>query len=323
MPIDWNAMLIPKMNLIEIVIRGTIIYWFILLLLRVSRREAGSLGIGDLLVIVLIADAAQNGIGNYGSVTEGIVLVLTLVFWNHVVDWLGYRFKVMDHLLRPSPLLLIKDGKLLKYNMRRELISVDELMGQLRLQGLENAETVKRCYLEDDGHISVIKHDTSASEINKPPQHWAIDYCHAYGSNTTKPSFTLPCAYFSHTPKLPFYRIGIAPDRDVVFMGLFSSRAVWVDCAVRTVCFAFAKGAGCDHTEASPRPRWCIVDWPAGQRGRFALLTKPRGMAWLSCRPLALHSNHPSDPPSSSVVFQEHQSCLLFQSGLAYGRPAL
>ena len=171
MPIDWNAMLIPKMNLLEIVIRGTIIYWFILLLLRVSRREAGSLGIGDLLVIVLIADAAQNGMaGNYGSVTEGVVLVITLVFWNHAVDWLGYRFKVMDRLLRPSPLLLIKDGKLLKRNMRRELISVDELMGQLRLQGLENAQNVKRCYLEDDGHISVIKHDTSESKTSQPPR---------------------------------------------------------------------------------------------------------------------------------------------------------
>jgi len=171
MPIDWNAMLVPKMNLIEIVIRGTIIYWFILLLLRVSRREAGSLGIGDLLVIVLIADAAQNGMaGNYGSLTEGIVLVVTLVFWNHAVDWLSYRFKFMDHLLRPSPLLLVKDGKLLKHNMRRELISVDELMGQLRLQGLENAENVKRCYLEDDGHISVIKRDGADSDTSRHPR---------------------------------------------------------------------------------------------------------------------------------------------------------
>lgn len=169
--IDWNAMLIPKMNLLEIVIRGTVIYWFILVLLRVSRREAGSLGIGDLLVIVLIADAAQNGMaGNYGSVTEGIVLVLTLVFWNHAVDWLSYRFPMMDRLLRPSPLLLIQDGKMLKHNMRRELISVDELLGQLRLQGLENAENVKRCYLEDDGHISVIKREGSESETGRRPR---------------------------------------------------------------------------------------------------------------------------------------------------------
>lgn len=158
MEIDWNALLIPSVNLIEIFLRGSAVYLFLLLLLRVSRREAGSLGISDLLVIVLIADAAQNAMAStYKSITEGAVLVVTIVFWNHLLDWLSYRFNFVDRLLRPSPLLLIKDGQLQRQNMRRELISVDELMGQLRLHGLESAEKVRKCYLEDDGHISVIK----------------------------------------------------------------------------------------------------------------------------------------------------------------------
>ena len=158
MEIDWNALLIPSVNLIEIFLRGSAVYLFLLLLLRVSRREAGSLGISDLLVIVLIADAAQNAMAStYKSITEGAVLVVTIVFWNHLLDWLSYRFNFVDRLLRPSPLLLIKDGQLQRQNMRRELISVDELMGQLRLHGLEDAEKVRKCYLEDDGHISVIK----------------------------------------------------------------------------------------------------------------------------------------------------------------------
>mgnify|MGYP000975267658 CR=1 FL=1 len=59
--IDWRSVFVPSVGILEIIVRGTIIYLMLFVLLRVLRREAGSLGITDVLVIVLIADAAQNG----------------------------------------------------------------------------------------------------------------------------------------------------------------------------------------------------------------------------------------------------------------------
>ena len=158
--IDWRPIFIPSLNIVEICLRGTIVYLFLFFLLRILRREAGTIGISDLLVIVLIADAAQNALGSeYKSITEGIILVMTIVFWNYFIDWLSYRFSITRRLLRPAPLLLIKDGRVQRRIMRQEMITEEELVGQIRKQGVEKVEQVRKCYLEEDGRISVITND--------------------------------------------------------------------------------------------------------------------------------------------------------------------
>jgi uncharacterized membrane protein YcaP (DUF421 family) len=162
--IDWKSAFIPTIHLAEIFLRGTIVYLFILLVLRLLRREAGALSISDLLVVVLIADAAQNAMASeYRSITEGLVLVTTIAFWDYFLEWLGYRVPRINRLIRPAPLLLIKDGRLQRQHMKQEMITEEELMGQLREQGLETADDVKRCYLEGDGHVSIIKMESQNS----------------------------------------------------------------------------------------------------------------------------------------------------------------
>ena len=159
--IDWKSVFVPAVSPLEIVLRGTFVYLLLFFVLRVLRREAGALGISDLLVVVLIADAAQNAMASeYKSVTEGAVLVGTIVAWDYALDWLGYRFPALGRLLRPAPLPLIKDGRVLRQNLRKEMITTEELMGQLREQGVESVGEVKRCRLEGDGHVSVIKKDS-------------------------------------------------------------------------------------------------------------------------------------------------------------------
>jgi uncharacterized membrane protein YcaP (DUF421 family) len=82
--VDWGELFGLSMPLAEIVIRGSAMYWFLFLVFRfVVRRDVGAVGIGDLLVLVIVADAAQNAMaGEYKSVTDGIVLVSTLIGWN-------------------------------------------------------------------------------------------------------------------------------------------------------------------------------------------------------------------------------------------------
>ena len=163
--VDWRSVFVPTMSLAEIVLRGTFIYLLLFFVLRVLRREAGALGISDLLVVVLIADAAQNAMGSkYESVTVGAVRVGTIVAWDYFLDWLGFTFPSLGRLLRPAPLPLVKDGKMLRRNMRKEMITTEELMSLLREQGVGSLDEVRRCYLEGDGHISVIKNDAGGGD---------------------------------------------------------------------------------------------------------------------------------------------------------------
>src|SRR5690242_10067250 len=110
--IDWAQLFVPSGSLLEVVVRGTVLFLALFLLLRsVPRRQIGTIGVSDLLVIVLIADAAQNGLaGEYKSITEGVVLVGTILFWNWAIDWLDYRFPALQINGR-RPRLLVSEGR--------------------------------------------------------------------------------------------------------------------------------------------------------------------------------------------------------------------
>lgn len=155
--IDWNSMFVPKESIAEIVIRGTIMYIGMFALLRIFRRQSGSLGIADLLVIVVIADAAQNGMaGDSKSITEAMLLIFTIVLWDWAFDWFGFRSVFVHRILESAPLLLVSNGRILRLNLEKEMITEDELMSNLRQHGVEKVSEVDRFWLESDGHFSLI-----------------------------------------------------------------------------------------------------------------------------------------------------------------------
>jgi len=168
-PIDWAKMFVPDANPLEIFIRGSIIYLALFVLLRfVLRREAGALGLTDLLVIVLLADAAQNGMaGDYQSITDGLVLVCTLVFWSYLLAWLAYHSEFWRRVIQPPRVQLVKNGRMLWKNLEREKITEDELMGELRTHGIEHVSRVRAAYIESDGMISVINYRGDAEAPSK------------------------------------------------------------------------------------------------------------------------------------------------------------
>ncbi len=161
MEVDWGQVFAFETPWLEIILRGTAVYLGLFLLLRfVLKRQAGTVGITDLLVIVLIADAAQNAMADdYQSIPDGLLLVAVIIFWSHMLDWLGYRIPVLNRLVHPPPLPLIRDGRLLRQNMRRELISEEELLSQLREQGVLDIKEVKMACMEGDGRVSVVPAD--------------------------------------------------------------------------------------------------------------------------------------------------------------------
>jgi uncharacterized membrane protein YcaP (DUF421 family) len=159
MSLDWSEIFGLSVSPLELIIRGTAMYLFLFLLFRVViRRRVGAVGMADILVLVIIADAAQNGMsGEYRSVTEGAILVGTIIAWNVLIDWLNFRVPALQAWLEAPPLLLVQDGRVLHRNLRHEFVTEDELKSKLREKGVRDVNEVAQAHMESDGTVSVIK----------------------------------------------------------------------------------------------------------------------------------------------------------------------
>lgn len=170
--VDWRGVFVPTVGLAELFVRGTGMYLCILAAMRALRRQKGALNTADLLVLIVVADAAQNAMAaQYTSLTEGVVLVATIFFWDYALDALAFRFAFFRKLLNDPPLPLVKDGKLQRKNMRREMLTKDDVMEQLREHGIDDISLVRQCCLESDGHFSVMKYRTADED---DPQNVAL-----------------------------------------------------------------------------------------------------------------------------------------------------
>lgn len=156
----------------EVVLRGSAVYWLLFLLFRfVLRRDAGAMGIADILLLVLIADASQNAMaGGYQSVADGALLIATIAGWNWLMDWGSYHWPPLRRLAEPPPLELVRGGRMLQRNMRREFVTIPELMASLRAHGVEKVDEVKVAWMEADGSISVILVDAGRRSDDGSPR---------------------------------------------------------------------------------------------------------------------------------------------------------
>lgn len=159
MNIEWDKLFALSVPFAELIVRGTVMYLFLWLLFRVViKRRIGAIGMADLLVLVIIADAAQNGMaGTYTSITDAVVVVGTIVLWNVFMDWLAFHFPSVQRFLEPAPLQVVADGRILWRNMRVELITRDELEAKLRENDVKEISEVEKAFVEPDGQISVVK----------------------------------------------------------------------------------------------------------------------------------------------------------------------
>jgi len=156
--VDWKTVFATDIPLLETVVRGSVIYLAVFFLLRLSlRRTAGELTMLDFVFVLLAASAGADAMtGGSTSISNSIVLVATIVAWNYSLNSLGYFVPFIERLVSPSPLQVIRNGKVIRKNMRREFVTTEELHMQLREEGVENVEDVKAAFIEGDGNISVI-----------------------------------------------------------------------------------------------------------------------------------------------------------------------
>lgn len=157
-PSDWLTILLPQTPSFESMVRISVVYLFLFFLMRVVlRRESGGIGLTDILVIVLVADAVQSGMaGEAKSLGDALILAATLVFWDWFLSFLGFKNSFIRRLLRPKPLLIIKDGKIRWENTRKELLTLEDIEEELRLKGVESIKDVAEAYIESDGQFSLV-----------------------------------------------------------------------------------------------------------------------------------------------------------------------
>src|SRR5438552_2753415 len=101
---DWDQLFVPKMSLLEILVRGTFTYLGLCLLLRiVLKRQAGKVSISDLLVVSIVAGVCRNPlIADAYSVTDGMLVVATVLGWSYVLDWLSYRSPIFHRVMHSA-----------------------------------------------------------------------------------------------------------------------------------------------------------------------------------------------------------------------------
>jgi uncharacterized membrane protein YcaP (DUF421 family) len=145
----------------EIIARTLIIYGALLVGLRVAgKRELGQMTAFDVVVLLLISEAVQNAIiGGDLSVTGGLIAAGTLIGANYSIAKARERLPWLREFIEGSPTELVRDGKLLRENMRKENLEPEELMMEIREHGLADVKDVRLAVLENDGSISVVPAD--------------------------------------------------------------------------------------------------------------------------------------------------------------------
>ena len=157
----------------EKVVRAILIYAFLVAALRVvGKRELGQANTLDLVVLLLVANAVQNGIiGNDVSVTGAFIGAGVLFTLNELLNRVTFQFPWAEKALEGQPTVLIEDGKPVERALRRWAISLTELLAIARRQGFADLAAVNTAILETNGVVSMFRagespHDLHPAEPN-------------------------------------------------------------------------------------------------------------------------------------------------------------
>jgi uncharacterized membrane protein YcaP (DUF421 family) len=153
----WHDIFVAGVPLLERVVRAALIYVFAVVALRLAgKRELGQLSTFDLVVLLFFSNILQNAvIGADNSVTGGVVGAATFLALNYLVARLTYGHERLETLVEGQPTILIADGVVQTANLRRELVSVDELKAACHRQGIRELADVDMAVLDPDGAIAV------------------------------------------------------------------------------------------------------------------------------------------------------------------------
>jgi uncharacterized membrane protein YcaP (DUF421 family) len=158
----WN----PSLPWWEFVLRGAIVYVFLLVILRVTgKRQTGQLAPFDLVLLLVLSNAVQNSMnGGDNSVLGGVISATTLIALHYGVAFMTFKSRKLEAWIEGTPRVLIHNGILNEQVMRRELLTHHELAAALRAAGCADVQHVHSATLENNGQITVSLRPPAAAE---------------------------------------------------------------------------------------------------------------------------------------------------------------
>ena len=148
------------------VLRALVVYVFVMVLVRVSgKRAVGQFTPFDMVLLILIGNAVQNGInGGDNSLTGAFVMATTLIVLNWAVAFATSRSHGAERLVEGVPVVLARDGKVFERMLRRQLVSDADFHKALRQHDIVSVEDVALALLENNGTISIIPREGGGSD---------------------------------------------------------------------------------------------------------------------------------------------------------------
>ena len=144
-------------ELLQTALRATLVYLFVLFLLRVlGKRSVGNLSAFDLLVALMIGEVTDEIIFGDVTLAKGGVALAVIGFWHYANAWVTFRNQTLDRLLEGTARPLVEHGRIDRDALAAERISEDELWSNLRTHGIDDITEVKKACLEPSGQVSVI-----------------------------------------------------------------------------------------------------------------------------------------------------------------------
>jgi uncharacterized membrane protein YcaP (DUF421 family) len=146
----------------DLVLRAAVVFAFVLLLTRViGKRELGTLEPFDLILLIVLGDALQQGLtqDDY-SLTGAILVVGTIAILQVFVSWLSYRFPRTRPILEGEPVIVVQDGKVIERNLKRERLTVEEISEEARKQQIAHLSDIRFAVLETSGQLSFIQNSS-------------------------------------------------------------------------------------------------------------------------------------------------------------------
>ena len=143
----------------DLVVRAIFVFFLMLVITRaVGRRELSSMEPFDLILLVVMGDLIQQGVtqSDY-SLTGATIVIVTIAVLTVGTAYLSYRFRRLRPLLEGEPVVLVAGGRLIESNLRRQRMTVEELLAEARLQSIGGLDAVEYAVLETNGRVSFLK----------------------------------------------------------------------------------------------------------------------------------------------------------------------
>ncbi|MGH9712475.1 MAG: DUF421 domain-containing protein [Candidatus Acidiferrales bacterium] len=169
---------LPELPVAEKIIRALIVYFFMLIMFRLlGKRQVGQMTPFDLIVLLMLSNVLQNAmIGPDNSVVGGLIGASSILAVNWVISRVTFDSPRLERAIEGVPTVLVHDGRIVETNLRRETLSKEDLMSNLRSQGCFHLAEVETAVLEPSGKISLLKKqdqktaEPSASKMPPPPE---------------------------------------------------------------------------------------------------------------------------------------------------------